>query len=186
MEAVFFRSAEEMRAWLRQHHACATELLAGFYKKGSGQASLTWPESVDEALCVGWIDGVRKNLDAARYTIRFTPRRKSSIWSAVNIGRVSWLIEQGRMQPEGLKAFEARTEKRSAIYAYEQKETACLSETETETFRSHARAWEFFEAQAPWYRRTLIWWVVSAKQEKTRLKRLDTLIRNSEQGIRLR
>ena len=111
VEPIFFPSPEEVRAWLQQHHAVAKELLAGFYKKGAGQRTLTWPESVDEALCFGWIDGVRKNLDASRYTIRFTPRRKGSIWSAVNIGRVPELLEQRRMQPEGLKAFEARTEK---------------------------------------------------------------------------
>jgi len=180
----FFRSPTEFRAWLRKHHARATELWVGFRKKHTGEPSLTWPESVDEALCVGWIDGVRKSIDADSYTIRFTPRRTGSIWSSVNIRRVQELIGQKRMRPAGLRAFEARTENKSGIYSYEQR-PAELVEPYAGIFRRNKPAWKFFQAQPPYYRKTMTWWIVSAKREATRLKRLAQLIERSAAGERI-
>ena len=182
---LFFATPEEFRAWLHQHHAVSQELLVGFYKRGTGRPSITWPESVDQALCFGWIDGVRRSIDEHSYTIRFTPRKPRSTWSAINIKRVAELIRPGLMQPAGLKAFEARRESRSAKYAYEQRLEATLDEASQRQFHSNRKAWKFFEAQPPWYRRTATYWVVSAKRPETRLKRLDTLILDSEAGRRI-
>jgi uncharacterized protein YdeI (YjbR/CyaY-like superfamily) len=182
---IFFATPADFRAWLEAHHADTPELLVGFYKKGSGKPSITWPESVDEALCFGWIDGVRRSLDADSYTIRFTPRRPRSTWSAVNIKRVAELTEMGRMRPAGLKAFESRTEDNSGIYAYEQRENAALDPAQEEEFQANPTAWAFWQAQPPGYRKTATWWVVSAKQEATRRKRLATLIADSAAGRRL-
>ncbi len=182
---VFFETPGEFRAWLAEHHATATELLVGFHKKGSGRPSITWPESVDEALCVGWIDGIRKRLDDDSYTIRFTPRRPRSIWSAVNIRRVKELIELGRMRPEGLAAFEARADERSARYSYEQRHDATFGEEYERLFRADQQAWAHFQKQAPSYRRTVTWWVISAKKEETRRRRLATLITDSAAGRRV-
>ncbi len=184
MKPSFFRAPSEFRAWLEKHHAVARELLVGFYKKGSEKPSITWPESVDEALCFGWIDGVRKNLDETSYTIRFTPRKSGSIWSAVNIKRVLVLIEQGRMQPAGLTAFEARRENRVGIYSYEQRPVQ-FEEAYEKQFRLNEVAWEFFQSRPPSYRKTACWWVLSAKTEVTRLRRLEKLIEESAQGRRL-
>jgi len=177
----FFAAPEEFRTWLDEHHATETELLVGFYKKGSKKPSITWPESVDEALCYGWIDGVRRSLGGEAYTIRFTPRKKRSVWSNVNIRRAGELIAEGRMRPAGLAAFEARTGERSGVYSFEQKdqEKVVLSEAQAREFQAVPGAWEFFQAQAPWYRRTATWWVISAKKEETRAKRLATLIADS-------
>ncbi len=146
---------------------------------------MTWAQSVDEALCYGWIDGVRRRHDDDSYTIRFTPRRARSVWSSVNIKRVGELTAEGRMQPAGLAAFEKRKEASSEIYAYEQKEVALAPDYE-QRFRENQAAWAFFEAQAAWYRKTALWWVMSAKREETRLKRLETLIADSEQGRRIK
>jgi uncharacterized protein YdeI (YjbR/CyaY-like superfamily) len=184
MEPVFFATPEEFRAWLEAHHATETELLVGFHKKGTGRPSITWPESVDEALCFGWIDGVRKRLDDDRYTIRFTPRKLGSIWSAVNIQRVGELTAQGRMRPAGQRAFGTRDEGRSRVYSYE-RARAGLSAQDEAAFRANPQAWAFFQAQPPSYRKTAAWWVVSAKREETRGKRLATLIADSEQGRRI-
>jgi len=184
MEPIFFASPAEFRAWLEEHHATASELLVGFYKKGTGKPSLTWPESVDQALCFGWIDGVRKSRDDESYTIRFTPRQAKSTWSIVNIKRVGELIELGLMQPAGLKAFEARDEAKSQEYSYEARSRPLASEYEA-TFRANAQAWGFFQSQAPSYRKTASWWVMSAKQETTRLKRLATLIDDSAHGRKI-
>jgi len=178
---LFFTTPSEFRAWLDAHHQTRLELWVGLYKKGSGRPSITWPEAVDQALCFGWIDGVRKTVDGVSYTIRFTPRKARSTWSAVNIARVKELTGLGLMQPAGIAAFDARTEERSGIYAYEQGDAA-LDEASLDQFRAHATAWNFFQAQAPWYQRTAIWWVISAKKAETRLKRLTTLISDSEQG----
>ena len=178
----FFPTATEFRAWLEEHHQEARELWVGFYKVASGRPSISWPEAVDEALCFGWIDGVRKGIDDASYTIRFTPRQARSTWSAVNIKRAEELTELGLMRPAGLKAFAARTEDKSGIYAYEQRDAARLDEASERRFRDNGRAWDFFQAQAAWYRRAAIWWVVSAKKEDTRLKRLATLIEDSAHG----
>jgi uncharacterized protein YdeI (YjbR/CyaY-like superfamily) len=183
MDATFFATPAELRDWFRDHAATASELWVGFYKRDTGMPSITWSESVDEALCVGWIDGIRKRLDDGRYVIRFTPRKRTSTWSAVNIKRLGELKELGRVQAAGLAAFEARRENRSGIYAYENRPRE-LDEPYAGRFRANAQAWEFFQAQPPSYRRTTIWWVVSAKKEETRLKRLDTLIEQSEHGRR--
>ena len=182
----FFASPAEFRKWLHANHAKAQELWVGFYKKGSGRASITWPESVDEALCVGWIDGIRKTLDAQSYVIRFTPRKPQSTWSAVNIARVSELQREGRMLPAGRAAFARRTDDKSAIYSYEQRKTATLDEAAERQFRANTKAWEFFNAQPPWYRRTAIYKVISAKREETRMKRLAALIADSAAGRRIR
>ncbi|HYW14476.1 MAG TPA: YdeI/OmpD-associated family protein [Longimicrobium sp.] len=184
MELTFFPTPEDFRAWLDANHERETELLVGFYKKGTGKPSITWPESVDEALCYGWIDGVRRRVDEEAYSIRFTPRKLKSTWSAVNIGRVGELTELGRMQPAGLKAFHAREESNSRIYAYE-KEAVGFDPALEERFRANEKAWNFFHAQPPGYRRTSTHWVVSAKQEVTRLRRLDKLITDSGQERRL-
>ncbi len=156
----------------------------GFHKKGSGKPSITWPESVSEALCFGWIDGIRKRVDDDSYTIRFTPRRRGSIWSAVNIKLVRELADQGRMQAAGLKAFEARKPNKSGIYSYEQRR-AGLDEPYEGRLRKNTAAWEFFQAQPAGYRKMMCWWVVSAKKEETRLQRLDKLIEASAKGRRL-
>jgi uncharacterized protein YdeI (YjbR/CyaY-like superfamily) len=184
MEPTFFATHEEFRAWLEAHHVTKTELLVGFHKKGTGRPSITWPESVDEALCYGWIDGVRKRLDDDRYTIRFTPRKPGSIWSAVNIQRVEVLTAQGLMRPAGLRAFLARDEERSRVYSYERAQAGLSAEDEV-AIRANALAWTFFQAQPPSYRKTAAWWVVSAKREETRRKRLATLIADSELGRRI-
>ena len=177
----FFATPADFRAWFEAHHAHAQELLVGFYRKGSGKPSITWQEAVDEALCFGWIDGVRKSLDDASYTIRFTPRKPRSTWSAVNIRRVEELTRRGQMRSAGLKAFAARTDGNSGIYAYEQRQSARLEEADEQLFRANLQAWAFFQSQPPSYRRTAIWWVVSAKQAATRKKRLATLIQDSEE-----
>jgi uncharacterized protein YdeI (YjbR/CyaY-like superfamily) len=184
MEPTFFRSPADLRKWLEKHHATARELWVGFYKKGSGEPSITWPESVDEALCFGWIDGVRKGVDARSYKIRFSPRKTGSVWSAVNIKRVAVLTGEGRMRTAGLKAFEARKENRSGIYSYEQRR-AELEEPYAGILRKNAAARAFFEAQPPSYRKAAGWWVVSAKKEETRLKRLEQLIEDSASGRRI-
>jgi len=181
MEIKFFKSAVDFRAWLEKHHATAGELWVGYYKKGSGKQSISWPESVDEALCFGWIDGIRKSVDDISYKIRFTPRRPRSIWSAVNIGRVEELTRQGRMRPAGERAFAARTENRSGVYAYEQREPELVGPY-GEKLRQNKAAWKFFEAQTASYRKTASWWVLSAKKEETRLKRLEKLIEDSAAG----
>jgi uncharacterized protein YdeI (YjbR/CyaY-like superfamily) len=174
----YFPTPRAFREWLERSHLKVEELWVGFYKKGTGRPSITWPESVDEALSFGWIDGLRRSVDDESYCIRFTPRKSSSIWSAVNIRRVRALIAEGRMRPAGLKAFEARKENRSGVYSFEQRPRS-LDPPYERMFRKNERAWAFFQSQPPWYRRTSIWWVVSAKKEETRLKRLSTLIDDS-------
>ena len=180
----FFASPAAFRAWLAKHHLEADELLVGFHKKDSGRASITWPESVDQALCFGWIDGVRRRMDEVSYTIRFTPRRPRSIWSTVNIQRVAVLTEQGLMSPAGLAAFERRSDDKSSIYAYEQRHNATLPPPWEKKFRANRKAWAFFRAQAPSYQRVMLYHIVSAKREETRLKRLDALIEISAQQKR--
>ena len=184
-DAIYFDSPAAFRRWLERHHASHTELLVGFHKAHTGRPTLTWPESVDEALCFGWIDGIRRSVDADRYTIRFTPRKASSNWSAVNIRRAEALIADGRMQPAGLRAFAARRADKSAVYSFEQSRQPELSDVEKRRFRANRRAWTFFEAQPPGYRRTITHWVVSAKRDATRAKRLDTLISDSASGLRV-
>jgi uncharacterized protein YdeI (YjbR/CyaY-like superfamily) len=176
---VFFATPADFRAYLAKHHATKSELLVGFYKRGSGTPSITWPESVDEALCVGWIDGIRRRLDDERYTIRFTPRRPRSTWSAINIKRVGELVAAGRMRPAGLEAFERRQDDRSAIYSYEQRQEATLSPAQEQRFRASKPAWAYFQAQPPHYQRAAIHWVATAKKPETRDRRLATLVADS-------
>ena len=183
-EPTFFRSADELRAWFAQNHATATELHLGYYKKSSGEPTVTWSDSVDEALCVGWIDGVGRSVDEHRHAKRFTPRKKGSIWSAVNIRKVEALIRAGRMLPAGLRAYEARREGRVGIYSYEQRQVE-LPEPYRGQFQMHVAAWAFFQAQPPGYRKQMSWRVASAKQEATRMKRLEQLIAASAQGRRV-
>ncbi len=180
MKPKFFPSPSAWCAWLEEHHQKHEELWVGFYKVGSGKPSITWPEAVDGALCFGWIDGVRKSLDESSYVIRFTPRRPKSMWSAVNIKRVAELRTLGLMREPGVQAFEQRTGNRSEIYAYEQRMGAKLGAAYEKKFRANRKAWKYFQAQPPWYRRTASWRVISAKKEETRLKRLAQLIDDSE------
>jgi uncharacterized protein YdeI (YjbR/CyaY-like superfamily) len=174
----FFATPDQLRAWFEQHHASHDELLVGLHKVGTGRRSVTWAESVDEALCFGWIDGVRRSLDDDSYTIRFTPRRARSIWSQKNLARYAELDSAGRVQPAGRRAFEARDEARTRRYSFEQAEAAFTRE-QTRTFRANHEAWAFFQAQPPSYRKPATWWVVSAKKEETRERRLATLIDDS-------
>lgn len=182
MTPTFFPTPADFRAWLEEHHETATELWVGFFKKDTGKPSVTWPESVDEALCFGWIDGVRKRLDEESYVIRFTPRRPKSNWSAVNVRRVEELTRLGRMRPAGEKAFAARSEERTGVYSFEKREAARLDDAGEKAFRANKKAWELFQAQAPWYRKVTVHWVMSAKKEETRQRRLATLIADSAEG----
>ncbi|UXH79471.1 YdeI/OmpD-associated family protein [Roseateles amylovorans] len=182
----FFETAAEFRAWLDQHAATATELVVGFRKRGSGLPSLDWPESVDEALCHGWIDGVRTRIDDKSYKIRFTPRRAGSIWSAINIGRVEALTKEGRMTAAGLAAFEARLAHKSRVYSHEQqKDQIELTPAQEVAFRHHPEAWAFFQQQPDGYQRTSIWHILSAKKTETQTARLNKLIEASARGERL-
>jgi uncharacterized protein YdeI (YjbR/CyaY-like superfamily) len=183
--ATFFETPAEFRAWLEENHATETELLVGFYRKGSGKPSITWPEAVGEALCFGWIDGVRRGIDEESYSIRFTPRKPTSNWSKVNIDKVAELTENGRMRHAGIAAFERRSEKRSGIYSYEQRKEAAFDAGQESEFRANDAAWSFFQSQPPGYRRTATHWVVTAKREETRQRRLATLIDDSANGRRL-
>ncbi len=184
MNIVYFTSPEGFRAWLEANHATATELLVGFRKKDSGLPSMTWPESVDEALCYGWIDGIRRSVDASSYSIRFSPRKARSVWSNVNIARVAVLSAEGRMTAAGLRAYEARVENRSGIYSYEQRGEAVKSPLMAK-IKSNKKACAFWEAQPPSYRKAMSWWVVSAKTDATREKRLATLIAECAAGRRI-
>jgi uncharacterized protein YdeI (YjbR/CyaY-like superfamily) len=185
MKPIFFATPQEFRAWLDAHHATATELWMGLYKKGSGRPSITWPEAVDEALCFGWIDGVRQRIDDQRYMNRFTPRKPNSNWSAVNVRRVEELTKQRRMRAAGLKAFRERREDTTATYSYEQRHQAKLDPAQERRFRSKKKAWEWFQAQPMGYRTTAVYWVMSAKRPETRERRLDTLIEDSAKGHRV-
>jgi uncharacterized protein YdeI (YjbR/CyaY-like superfamily) len=185
MTPQFFPTPADWRRWLAKHHASAAELWVGFHKRASGRPSITWPESVDEALCFGWIDGIRKSLGDASYVIRFTPRRPSSIWSAVNVRRVGELTRAGRMRPAGLRAFGKRTAKKTAVYSFEQRKAAKLPLPYVRRFKANPAAWRFFSGQAPWYQRVMAFYVVSAKQEETRLRRLARLIADSTAGRRV-
>jgi uncharacterized protein YdeI (YjbR/CyaY-like superfamily) len=184
MDVSFFPTAGDLRIWFEKHHDTADQLWIGYYKHASGKPSVTYRESVDEALCFGWIDGIRRSLDAASYANRFTPRRRRSNWSYVNIQRVGELIEAGRMKPAGLKAFEKRDQARSQQYSFENR-PATLDEVFESTFRANGSAWEFFSTQAPWYRRTAMFWIMSAKKAETRQRRLMILIEDSEKARRL-
>lgn len=179
MNVIFFSSPAEWREWLLKNHDTASEVQVGYYKVSTGKPSLTWAQSVDEALCFGWIDGIRKRVDEESYTNRFTPRKPKSNWSAVNINRMGELIAEGRVYPAGLKAFKARKEQAADAYSYENRPYQ-FEETYETLFKANEEAWNYFQAQAPSYKRTAIWWVISAKQEKTRFSRLEKLIKDSE------
>jgi uncharacterized protein YdeI (YjbR/CyaY-like superfamily) len=176
----FYATPEEWRAWLEAHHADTREHWVGFHKVGSGRPSITWPEAVDQALCFGWIDGVRRRVDETSYMIRFTPRKQASKWSLVNARRVGELREAGLMRPAGIAAFEARSE--TGAYSYEQRDAAAFDPERERRLRANAAAWEHFSAQPPWYRRTATHWVMSAKREDTRDRRLARLIEDSAAG----
>ena len=182
MKPTFFATPAEFRAWFEANHHSAKELLVGFYKRGSGKPSISWPESVDEALCFGWIDGVRKSIDEDAYTIRFTPRKPTSIWSAINVAKVAALETLGRMTPAGRRAFASRTPERTGVYSFERSSAAVLGPDDEQRLRANPQAAKFFDAQPPWYQRTSIHWVVSAKRDETRRRRLDQLIADSAQG----
>jgi uncharacterized protein YdeI (YjbR/CyaY-like superfamily) len=184
LKSKFFRTPADFRSWLEKNHATATELWVGFYTKESGKPSITWPESVDQALCFGWIDGIRKRVDEISYQIRFTPRRRGSIWSAINIKRAKELVRQKQMRPKGLKAFATRIENQSGIYSYEQRSTE-LSEPYAKLLKMNKAASTFFERQPPSYRKMICWWIISAKKEETRRNRLAKLISESAKGKRL-
>ena len=186
MKPLFFPTPAGFRAWLEENHANADELLVGFYKKGSGRPSITWPESVDEALCFGWIDGIRRNAGEAAYTIRFTPRRVTSIWSAINVAKVKALMKANRMRPAGLRAYAARTPERTGVYSFERLRAAKFSRDQRARLRANRDAAAFFDAQPPGYRALATHWVVCAKRPETRERRLEELIADSAAGRRLR
>lgn len=178
----FFATPAKWRQWLSKHHASKKELWVGFHKRGSGTPSITWPEAVDEALCFGWIDGLTKRIDERTYKIRFTPRKTTSVWSRVNIARVAALEAEGRMTAAGREAFAARKEARSGIYSFERPTPATLSRKDARALAANEEASNFFRAQPPWYRRAATHWVISAKREETRARRLAILIDCSAAG----
>jgi uncharacterized protein YdeI (YjbR/CyaY-like superfamily) len=180
----FFRTPAEFRGWLEKNHDTTTELQVGFYKKSSGRKGITYEEALDEALAFGWIDGITRRIDDERWTIRFTPRKPKSNWSLKNIRRVGELTKQGRMAPAGVRAFEGRDRSRDGTYSFEQPQPE-LGEDLEKRFRRNRKAWGFWEAQPPGYRRVATWWVISAKREETRLRRLATLMEDSANGRRL-
>lgn len=182
---IFFETPAKFRAWLRRNGGTERALVVGVHKRGSGRASMTWEESVDEALCCGWIDGVRKRLDEHAYTIRFSPRQPSSNWSAINIAKVKALRKQGRMTKAGLDAFARRDKAKSQSYSYEQVRGAAFTREQTALFRKNTKAWRWFEAQPPGYRRLMAWYLSSAKRPETRAARLARVIRSAGRGIRL-
>ncbi|MBB4807727.1 uncharacterized protein YdeI (YjbR/CyaY-like superfamily) [Chryseobacterium defluvii] len=184
MSATFFTTQENFRKWLKENHTIEKEFLVGFYKVGTGKPSMTWSQSVDQALCFGWIDGVRKTIDEESYSIRFTPRKPTSIWSAINIKKVEELTTAGLMTPAGQKAFELRKEEKSRVYSHE-KETIEFDPAYEKHFKANKPAWEFFTQQAPSYQKVMTHWIMSAKQEKTRISRLEKVIRESEIQKRL-
>ncbi len=184
MDAMYFESPYDLRRWFEQHHDKIAELWIGFHKKKTKRASVTYQEALDQALCFGWIDGVRRTIDDNSYMIRFTPRKPESRWSIVNITRAHELSQQGLMHPIGLKGFEARDEEKAKQYSYEERSRG-LDAAFEKRLKENEKAWAFFHAQPPSYRRVASWWIMSAKKEETRLKRLATLIEDSEQGRRV-
>jgi len=184
-EPVFFADAPALRRWLERNQARADELVVGFLKKASGRRSLTYAEALDEALCFGWIDGVRRSLDADRWCQRFTPRKAKSVWSRVNVRKAEALKKAGRMARAGLTAFDARDAGRTGLYSFEQRRQVRFDRASLETFRGRARAWAFFRAQPPGYRRVATFWVMSARKPEARARRLERLVADSAAGRRL-
>lgn len=185
MDPVYFSSPAELRKWFEKNHLKEKELLVGFYKTSTGRPTISWSESVDQALCFGWIDGVRRSIDDKRYCIRFTPRKTGSIWSAVNIGKIEELTKKGLMTPAGMESFNQRNKEKSKLYSYE-REKVELSPAFLKKFKSNKPAWNFFSLQPPSYQKPAINWVMSAKQEATRNSRLSSLIADSESGLRIK
>ena len=184
MKPTFFADQSDFRKWLEKNHKKKTELLVGFYKVGSGKPSMSWSQSVDQALCFGWIDGIRKSIDENSYSIRFTPRKAGSIWSAINIKKVNELKRKGLMRPAGIASFEKRKENKSRIYSYE-KEPVKLLPSYEKKFKASKKAWAFFASLSPSYKKLGVHWVMDAKQEKTQMSRLEKLIKESESGRKL-
>jgi len=184
MNPVYFKDQNEFRKWLEKNHDTESEIILGYYKVGTGKPSLTWSQSVDQAICFGWIDGIRRSIDKERYCIRFTPRKLTSIWSNVNIKKVGELKEKGLMTEPGLRVFNNRKDTKSGIYSFE-KEDAKLDDDSERIFKSNQIAWDFFVKQAPSYRKTKIYWIMNAKQEATRISRLNKLVLASEKHFRL-
>ena len=182
MRPVFFATPDEFRAWLEEHHETASELWVGFHKKASGKPSITWPEAVEQALCFGWIDGVRRSLDDDSYTNRFTPRKPTSNWSLINVAKVEELEQRGLMAPAGRRAFERRKPERTGVYSSERAQLAVLPSEFEQRLRANPAATEWFEGRPPGYRKTAIHWVISAKREETRMRRLQQLIECSAEG----
>jgi uncharacterized protein YdeI (YjbR/CyaY-like superfamily) len=182
-DPIFFASAAELRQWFLEHHADADELLVGFFKASSGRSGVTYPEAVDQALCFGWIDGIRRSIDGERYSNRFTPRRRRSIWSQVNLRRFAALQAAGQVHEAGLQAFEARDPARTGLYSSENRPE--LGEAYERQLHANPAAWAFWQVQPPGYQRTATWWVISARREETRQRRLGTLIEDSAAGRRL-
>ncbi len=185
MDPKFFKTQKDFRKWFEKNSKKESELIVGFYKVSSGKSSITWPQSVDEAICFGWIDGVRKSIDKESYMIRFTPRKPGSIWSKINIEKAEELIKNKLMKPEGLNAYNLRKESKSKIYAYEQKDVKLDKEFE-KIFKANKKAWEYFQAQPPSYKKQTIWGIINAKQESTKIKRLNELIADSEAGVHIK
>lgn len=184
VKPTYFKSAEAFRAWLKTYHVNVTELWIGFYKKDSGKGGITYAKALDEALCFGWIDGIRKRVDELRFAQRFTPRKPTSVWSRINVGHVKRLTKSGRMKPAGLKAFAARSAAKTGVYSFENRPKE-FSPALQRQFQSDRTAWEFFQQQPPGYRRLACFFVMSAKQEPTRQRRLARLIADSKQGRRM-
>ena len=184
-EPLFFVTGAEFRAWLEQHHATSDELLVGFWRTSSGRPSMTWPESVEEALCFGWIDGIRRSLDSESYTIRFTPRRARSIWSNINVATYGRLVEQGRMTAAGTAAWDRRRDDRTGVYSAENPHQPLPEDAEA-ALRAVPKAWEFWESQPASYRKAATWWLISAKKAETRAKRLEALVADSASGLRIK
>jgi uncharacterized protein YdeI (YjbR/CyaY-like superfamily) len=182
---VSFRNAAAFRAWLRKNHKGETALLVRIYKVHATERGMIYSQALDEALCFGWIDGVRRGLDADSFTIRFSPRKPRSIWSRINVAHVARLIREGRMEKPGLAAFEARSEERTGVYSFERAAAAKLTPALERRFKAVAVAWKHFQAEAPWYRRTTTHWIMSGKKEETQLRRLDLLIDCSRKGVRI-
>lgn len=185
MEPIFFANTSELRKWFEKNHDKEKELLVGYYKTHTGKPSITWSQSVDQALCFGWIDGIRKSLGETGYTIRFTPRKPGSIWSDINIKKVEEFTQKGLMRPAGIEAFNKRDEKKSRVYSFEQKNIQ-LDKNFEKQFKQNKKAWNFFQSQPPSYRKPAMWWVMSAKQDETKQRRLATLIKDSEEGQRIK
>jgi uncharacterized protein YdeI (YjbR/CyaY-like superfamily) len=185
-EPIFFDSPQAFYDWLEQHHDTETEVWVGYWKKATGKPSLTWSQAVDQALCFGWIDTRSKSIDAESHMQRFTPRKPSSNWSKVNVEKVARLTEEGKMRPAGLAAFEKRRPETTGVYSFERRGEAKLEPEQEERFRANEKAWDFFQSQPPGYRKTAIHLVVSAKRPETREKRLNTLIEDSANGLRLK